>query len=334
MGTVSSVQDSTRPHPPTPRLDEEAGEARLPDVAAWSPPEPEAGVERLPEPELQHRSEPGAERLSGLETRAAREPEVQGGPAQPSGRASRRPRHLEGEAGEPRLPEAAVRAPSEPPLTGKPTPPLDLPLPVLVLTEQVRRAPEDERPELAWRLNDLLLQMAAGGGDRQVADTFHRLLETGKLEGLVDVRGRSCRAVAVEALLSLGYPYALEVRPEDLEHLRSTGRGLAPTRLAVRGPLVPAGVLLAGLGAQIVQELTRPGGPDSLVTTQVGLAGLALMALWLAPPRSPVYRLGLGLLALVSVLLLAVPLVADASVGPWAGLAGLVAVLLAALRES
>jgi hypothetical protein len=299
------VQDSTRPHPPTPRLDEEAGEARLPDVAPWSPPEPEA--ERLSEPEA--------------------------GPAHPPERASWPLRSPEGEAREPLSPEAAIRSSSEPPLTGKPTPPLDLPLPVLVLTEQARRAPEDERPELAWRLNDLLSQMAAGGGDRQVADTFHRLLETGKLEGLVDVRGRSCRAVAVEALLSLGYPYALEVRPEDLEHLRSTSRGLAPTGL-LRGPLLPAGVLLAGLGAQIVQELTRPGGPDSLVTTQVGLAGLALMALWLAPPRSPVYRLGLGLLALVSVLLLAVPLVADASVGPWAGLAGLVAVLLAALRES
>ncbi|MBZ4414896.1 hypothetical protein [Myxococcus sp. RHSTA-1-4] len=267
MGTVSSVPDSTRPHPPTPRLDEEAGETRFPDVAPWSPPEAEA-----------------------------------------------------------------LRTRPQPPLTGRPTPPLDLPLPVLVLTEQARRVPEAERPELASRLNALLEQMAEGAGDRHVADTFHRLLETGKLEGLVDARGRSCRAVAVEALLSLGYPYALEVRPEDLEHLRSAGRGLPRTGL--RGPLIPSGVLLAGLGAQIVQELTRPGGPDSLVTTQVGLAVLALMALWLAPPRSPVYRLGLALLALVSALALGLPLVVDTPAGMWAGVAGLVAVFLAALRES
>ncbi|NMO19488.1 hypothetical protein [Pyxidicoccus fallax] len=281
------MPDSPRLHPPTQRLDEDAAEARLPDVAAWSPPEPE------PEPEA----------------------------VLPPSEAPRKARPA----------PPLVQTPYLQPLTGKPTPPLDLPLPVLVLTEQVRRVPEAERPELATRLNTLLEQMGQAGGDRQVADTFHRLLETGKLEGLVDTRGRTCRAVAVEALLSLGYPYALEVRPEDLEHLRTHGRARAAPG---PGALLPVGVLIAGLGMQSIQELTRPGGPDSLVTTQVGLAVLALMALWLAPPRSPVYRLGLGLLALVSVLAVGLPLVADTPAGMWAGLAGLVAVFLAALRES
>ena len=292
MGTVSSVPDSTRPHPPTPRLNEESAEARPPDVAAWSP--PDAGEDSPLEAPVRSRR------------RADEAPETWG--------------RAPGEA--------------ETPLPGKPTPPLDLPLPVLVLTEQTRRASEVERPELAWRLNTLLEEMASEGGSRPVADTFHRLLESGKLDGLVDVRGRSCRAVAVEALLSLGFPYALEVRPEDLEHLRASGHGGSAQTGFGLGPIVPVVVLLAGVGGQILQELSRPGGPESLVTTQVGLAVLAMMALWLAPPRSPVYRLGLGLLALVSCLGLMLPLLAGLPGGMWAGLAGLVAAFLAALRES
>ncbi|QSQ19833.1 hypothetical protein JY651_31695 [Pyxidicoccus parkwayensis] len=222
----------------------------------------------------------------------------------------------------------AVRGPSRPALPGKPTPPLELPLPVLVLTEQARRVSAEERPDIALKLNTVLEEMASEGGSRPVADTFHRLLETGKLEGLVDSQGRSCRAVAVESLLALGFPYALEVRPEDLEHLRSSGRrrGMSPA--------IPGAMLLAWLGAQLAQELGRPTGPDSLVTTQVGLSALAMVALWLAPPKSPVYRVGLVLLALVTCLGVVVPLVQGSPVGLWAVLGGLVAVLLAALRES
>ncbi|WP_275899140.1 hypothetical protein [Pyxidicoccus caerfyrddinensis] len=237
------------------------------------------------------------------------------------------PRHSR--QGERRSPEAAE--PYRLALPGKPTPPLELPLPVLVLVEQARRVPAEERPELALRLNTLLEQISAEGGSRQLADTFHRLLETGKLEGLVDTRGRSCRAVAVEALLSLGFPYALEVRPEDLEHLRAHGRRGVGHGL---GPAVPGAVLLTGLVAQVTQELARSGGPDSLVTTQVGLSALALVALWLAPPKSAVYRVGLALLALVTCLGLVAPFFMDGPVGLWVVLGGLVAAFLAALRES
>jgi len=216
-------------------------------------------------------------------------------------------------------------------LPGKPTPPLDLPLPVLVLVEQATRVPEAERPEVASRLNALLAQMAREGGDRQVADTFHRLLEGGKLQGLVDTEGRSCRAVAVEALLALGFPYALEVRPEDLEHLRTAGR---PGRGGPYGPAVPLTVLGLGLAGQTAWELLSHDGPDGLVTVQVGLSLLAAVALWLAPPGTPVYRVGLGLLAAFSGFALVLSLVPGLPAGLWAGLAGLVAAFLAALRKS
>jgi len=61
---------------------------------------------------------------------------------------------------------------------------------------------------------------------RACADLLLRLLEEGKLQGLEDSRGRTARAAAVEALLGMGYPYALELAPEDLEHLRAETRRL------------------------------------------------------------------------------------------------------------
>lgn len=222
-------------------------------------------------------------------------------------------------------------APPRPEPSGRPTPPLELPLPVLVLTEQARRVSDEERPEVARKLNAQLEVLGSAGGGRPEADVLHRLLESGKLEGLVDGQGRSCRAVAVEALLGLGFPYALEVRPEDLEHLRASGGDSWRTRM---GPAVPGAVLLTGLVAQLGQELARSSGPDSLVTTQVGLSALALVALWLAPTKSPVYRVGLVLLTLATFLGLVAPLFMGGPVGPWAILGGLVAGLLAALRES
>jgi len=236
--------------------------------------------------------------------------------------------------GEPEAPRPEVVARGAPwgaaPLRGRPMAPLDLPLPVLALIEQARRVPVAERPEVAARLNGQFARMAQAGGDRLVADTLLRLLETGRLTGLVDAAGRSCRAAAVEALLSLGFPYALEVRPEDLEHLRADARQRKQARGRPRGLMA---VWVGGLGVQWLQALTTPGPDAGLLTSQVGLSLLAMAALWLAPPRTPVYRVGMLLLALVSLVGVALVLLAGAPMGLWAGLAGLVAAFLAALRE-
>ncbi len=93
-------------------------------------------------------------------------------------------------------------------------------------------------------------------------------------------------------------------------------------------------VLGAGLAGQAVQELLQRSGPEGLLTVQVGLSLLSAMALWLAPPGTPVYRVALGLLAAVSGFALVLSLVPGLPVGVWAALAGLVAAFLAALRES
>ncbi|MFY2556578.1 hypothetical protein ACN469_02945 [Corallococcus terminator] len=246
------------------------------------------------------------------------------------------PRPDEG-PGEERLADLAAWAPPPSEAASRPTPPVELPLPLLVRVEQAVSASEADRPEASSRLNEVLAQLASGGGERQVADTLHRLLDGGRLDGLVDAEGRSCRAVAVEALLSLGFPYALEVEPDDLKHLRANAaarRGSRKGRFDF-GPGVPATVLAGGVLAQVLEEVLRPGAVEGTVTLQVGLSALAMMALWLAPPRSPVYRLGLGLLALVSGFGLLLALGSGGHAGAlWAGVAGGVAVFLAALRES
>ena len=71
------------------------------------------------------------------------------------------------------------------------------------------------------------------GSPRATADCLHGLLASGELATLRASDGTSARAVAVERLLALGYPYALEVSPEDLAHWRAErpsesadGRGL------------------------------------------------------------------------------------------------------------
>ena len=61
---------------------------------------------------------------------------------------------------------------------------------------------------------------------------------------LYDSDGVSCRAVAVEAVLALGFPWALHLEPDDLDYLRT----VKPTRLAPSGwraMAVVTGVLAA-----------------------------------------------------------------------------------------
>ena len=132
------------------------------------------------------------------------------------------------------------------------------------------------RAALAARINHQLDALAAGGGSREVADLLHHLLESGQLAGLVDAAGRSCRASATEALTRLGFPFALEVRPEDLDHLRGLDADAPGFRWA---PLAAGGTLGAGIVAQWVLLLERgmPGSGD--LQPLVLLMGLSLMAL-------------------------------------------------------
>lgn len=86
----------------------------------------------------------------------------------------------------------------------------------------------------AWRAR--LRTPPVGPGSRQaLAHWLMELLQEGTLEALVGEERWTARAMAAEALLSLGYPHALEIHPDDLEHLRAVqalrpgGSGLLAT---------------------------------------------------------------------------------------------------------
>ncbi|HTS81813.1 MAG TPA: hypothetical protein VMH40_14525 [Myxococcaceae bacterium] len=113
------------------------------------------------------------------------------------------------------------------------------------------------------------------GSPRATADRLHQFLASGELDLLRASDGTSARAVAVDRLLGLGYPYALEVSPEDLAHWRAErpseatdGRGLAVLVMTVAACLAlwglsdpPTGVGLAtvlGLEGVTIAGAVRP----------------------------------------------------------------------------
>lgn len=228
--------------------------------------------------------------------------------------------------------EAPVQAGSSLPPT-HPTPPLGLPLPLMALVEQAHREERGaQQRHLASRINQALAQLAQGEGGRPVADVFHRLLEGGRLEGLEDEAGQTCVEAALQGLLSLGFPYALEVRPEDLERLRaapsaapsSPGLGLKPTAAAIAG---------GGAAGQVALELLTSGALSAQVTLQVGALLAALVPVLLSAPKTLLRYGGLAVLLLVSVAGIFLGF-SPSYAGLLSGLAGLVACLLIAVRES
>ena len=170
---------------------------------------------------------------------------------------------------------------------------------VLALVQDARMAASDAaRAQVAGVLNQQLDALAAGGGSREVADLLEQLLESGQLAGLEDSGGRACRAAATEALTRLGFPYALEVRPEDLAFLR--GQDGASKDFPWR-PTAAGALLVAGIAAQWgihIEELDLEG-PGLPLVLLVGLSLLSLVPALLGPERSASQRAGLlGLLVL------------------------------------
>jgi hypothetical protein len=227
-----------------------------------------------------------------------------------------------GEEGRAELPSlASWEAPVSPP------PSEEVPLPVLV--QEARAAStEAERVGVAARINRQLDTLEAGDAGRQVADLLHQLLEGDQLAGLEDAEGRTCRAAATEALLRLGYPFALEVRPEDLEHLRSLDKGAGGLPWTSWAAL---GTLGAGLLAQWLAlpepGLSTEGQPVLPLIVLMGLSLLTLVPAMLGPERSDSRRAGLlGLLVLALVQLYLG--VSGGYYGTLSGAAGLLAWLL------
>ena len=230
-------------------------------------------------------------------------------------------------------PAQIILHPYIPTPSGTKTPLPETPVPVLLLVDQAQNASGPERQELSRRINRWLDQMALEGGSRHVADWFHHLIESGRLEGLADAAGHSCHETAVRGLLSMGFPYALEVRPEDLERIkpREDRRQSRKRDKLLKG--VAAGIVGGGVIAELVRDLARDGRLHGLVTVEVGVALLATVALLFSKPRTPLRNMGLAVLLVTSLLSMSLAGLGG-YVGLSAGLAGLVATLLFALHRS
>lgn len=227
-------------------------------------------------------------------------------------------------------PEEMTTLPSSDALPGAKTPPPGTPLPVLLLVDQARDASGEERQELSRRINRLLDQMALEGGSRHVADWFHHLIESGRLEGLADAAGHSCHDTAIQGLLSMGFPYALEVRPEDLQRVRP--QQSAPRRSSLL-TLMATTMAAGGTLGQLILHLLRPGSFSGLLTLEVGVTLGALAAVLLGKPRTPLRQMGLAVMVVGSILSVFLGTLPGYA-GLVSGLAGLAAALLFAIRES
>ncbi|MDY7231357.1 hypothetical protein [Hyalangium rubrum] len=88
--------------------------------------------------------------------------------------------------------------------------------------------------------------LAEGESPRVRADFLLSLLEAREATGLKGSDGRTLRTSAVEALIALGYPYALEVPPEALDEAHRARANAQPRDI----PALGIGATLVGLIAQ------------------------------------------------------------------------------------
>jgi hypothetical protein len=166
-----------------------------------------------------------------------------------------------------------------------------------------------------------------------VADWFHHLIEGGRLEGLADAAGHSCQETAIRGLLAMGFPYALEIRPEDLERLHPQDAQRRSQTREVGLKVAAAGLVGVGALTEVVLDLLSEKPMTGLFTVEVGVSLLALVALLFSGPRTPLRNMGLAVLLVASVLSVSLGVMAGYA-GLVSGLAGLVATLLFALHRS
>lgn len=119
-------------------------------------------------------------------------------------------------------------------------------LPVLL---DVVRSPGVMRADVDALLQGLVRPLAESESPRSRADFLLSLLESDEVGDMVGSDGTSVRSVAVQALLDMGYPYALEIPPEALG-------GRSGSRDADRPQKIPVPGLIALLAGFITQSVT------------------------------------------------------------------------------
>ena len=194
-----------------------------------------------------------------------------------------------------------------PPLRGAPVEAqsLDHPTPVKVeggitLSELIQRARNASGEEKAWLctlVNRALTALSqAADKDRQAA-LLLEMLDDEALHTLEDERRVPCRAVAVEALLTIGYPWALQLEPEDVQFLRDNPAQAKATLPLARIFSGFAGAAVVGFFALSMSQIpgwwmTRlPNSPSelalvlSLMATMLSAIPMVLGKPWLKAAR-------------------------------------------------
>lgn len=178
----------------------------------------------------------------------------------------------------------------------------------VTLIELVQRARNSEGQEQLWLatlVNQRLKKVKALPDPEQLVTFLLERLDDDSFAGLRDKKGWPCRAAAVEAVIEMGYPHALQLRPKDVEYLAQE-KLARPTRL---WPLtIAAGLGLTGSVALGLLGLvsTRAGGVD---VVSAGIAATGFVGLLFTHPRSTVRRVlelgglfGSGLLGFAALL--------------------------------
>jgi hypothetical protein len=156
-------------------------------------------------------------------------------------------------------------------------------------------------------LIDALIAMRAPGDEADEARVVVAQLDAKSLEGLRDEAGRDARAEAVETLLSLGFPYALNVSPEDLAYFRDekpqTLADLVRKLRRTRTQTLQFALAVQAIAAGTVYAAMKPEPAFSVPSFLLGGATVALAA-WLSsrPPKDkpqtvPMTFVSLGLIA-------------------------------------
>ncbi len=171
--------------------------------------------------------------------------------------------------------------------TRQPLPPVEasdaLPAPVAGPSPrallEVLREPGVERSDVDAFFQALGQPPSEGETPRERADFLLSLLEDASVRDVTGGDGRSVRAAAVEGLLALGYPYALEISPEVLAQVRGEPSEAPGVQKVLVVGLVLAALAVLTQGGIATWALQQVHVPPNLLTGVLVLGAAVLPAL-------------------------------------------------------
>ncbi len=194
----------------------------------------------------------------------------------------------------------------------------------VTLAELVQRARNSSDEERRW-LSGLVLEAlekipeAASPERDRLVQQLLTFLDDEALHGLVAPNGVACRAAAIDAVLRVGYPWALQLEPEDVEFFRTQKPAFDKSGVAVKaGAAVAGAASLVTLAASVAHGPSLPLWLTDRLKDPIDLAILVGLVSAIAgaapvltsPPATRSHQLGRGLMLLAGVALFA-GLVAD-----------------------